>query len=429
MIRRKEIKKAHVAAAILSAAMLLSSNPVLAANYSGTNLTNGGTTHFDKYLVMDEGTNVPNATFGYTITGANNARSYDIAGHKVQILDGLGTPTITWDSHDETVASTVKFAPGDTTVKYSQWQESAALQASDQIKGLADGEKYAKHTATVDFSSVTYPEPGIYRYKIEEAATTQLGIVNDTNLVRYLDVYVMDDGNGKLSVEGYILHSSATDAPMNETTYGTAGGTQSDNKSQGYTNDYTTYDLTFSKNVSGNQASHDKYFKFHVAISGATAGTVYDVSYGNDNNANTTDGSAETAPTTNSATVYTNMSNPTTITVGANGSVEQDFYLQHGQSIAIRGIAHGTQYSVEETPEDYKPATTATEGTINAAGTNATVASASRDNVIAMTNTRNGSIPTGVIVSVLPFGVAALLAGTSFAVFRSKKEEEDETEE
>ena len=424
---KRKMKKVSIGAFLLATAMAVSTaTPVLAANYSGTNLAQGTTTQFDKYLVMAEGTNVPNAEFSYTITGTGNAKAYDIAGGKVQILDGIGTPTITWDSHG-TAASTVKFQPSDTTTTYST-HLSNGTAATELVKDLSDGEKYAKHTATVDLTSITFPEPGIYRYKIEEANTTQQGITNDSNLIRYLDVYITDDGSGKLGVEGYILHSSSADAPMNET-YGTVGGSsQEDNKSQGYTNSYETHDVTISKTVSGNQASRDKYFKFNVKIENAVPGTVFDVSLADDSNDNTNDGHAETSPTANTATVYTSMSNVTSLTVGNDGTVEQDFYLQHGQSIAIRGLAKDTKYTITETQEDYKPSATATEGTVDAAGNKVTVNKVAVDSTAAFVNTRSGAIPTGIIVTILPYGIAALLAGTGFAIFRGKKKEEEDEE-
>lgn len=426
MVRKNGLKKARVAAAVLAAVMTMSSAmPVMAANYSSSNVTAGTTTQFDKYLVMSEGANVPNAEFSYTITGAGNAKAYDVAGRKVAILDGVGTPTITWDSHGAQ-NSTVKFQPGDATTVYRDHLSDGTILTTELVKDLEEGKKYAKHTATVDFSGVTFPEPGVYRYKIEEMDTTQQAITNDGNLIRYLDVYITDDGNGKLGVEGYVLHSSAADLPMNATNGTEGGDSQKDNKSQGYTNNYETHDLVFSKNVSGNQASHDKYFKFHVKIENAVAGTVYDVSLRDDSNANTTDGNAEESPTANAATVYSAMANVTQLTVGTNGTIEQDFYLQHGQSIAIRGIAKDSKYTVTETEEDYKPSATADEGTVDAAGNKVTVDKVAIDNTAAFVNTRSGVIPTGVIVSVLPFGIAAVLAGTSFAAFRSKKEEDDE---
>ena len=64
--------------------------PVLAAagtNYGAT-IEGTKTTTFDKFLVMDTQANVPNATFTYAVT-AGNAKAYDVAGKKFQVLAGV----------------------------------------------------------------------------------------------------------------------------------------------------------------------------------------------------------------------------------------------------------------------------------------------------------------------------------------------------
>ena len=70
--------------------------PVLAAagtNY-GTTIEGTKTTTFDKFLVMDKQANVPNATFTYAVT-AGNAKAYDVAGKKFQVLAGVDSDKIT----------------------------------------------------------------------------------------------------------------------------------------------------------------------------------------------------------------------------------------------------------------------------------------------------------------------------------------------
>ena len=413
-------------AAITMAAMMsfCMATPAFAATQY-TALT-GTTTTFDKFLVMDEDASVPNVEFAYTITGSGNAKTYDVSGtnNQVEVLDGVGTPTITWDSVGS-AAGTVKFQPSDTTTTKAA-NDASATPAP--VKGLDAGEKFAKHTATIDFTGVNFTEPGIYRYKISEAATTQPGITNDGNLDRYLDVYVTDNGSGVLTLSSYVLHSSADDVPMSETN-GSATGTYPQNKSQGYTNEYTTKNFTFSKSVSGNQASRDKYFKFHVKIENATEGNVFVVSLADDSNANTVDGNADASPTKTDSTTYTTMSNPTSLTANASGVAEADFYLQHGQSIAVRGVTLGAKYTVTETKEDYKPAATATEGTVAATGDSVVVNSAAVDNTIAFTNTRNGVIPTGILLTVAPFAALTLVGGVGAATMMVKARKKEDEEE
>lgn len=413
------------AAALLMAGMMtaLMATPAFAATQY-TALA-GTTTTFDKFLVMDEDASVPNVEFAYTITGTGNAKTYDVSGtnNKVEVLDGIGTPTITWDSVGS-AAGTVKFQPTDTTTTKAA-NDASATPAP--VKGLDAGEKFAKHTATVDLTGINFTEPGIYRYKISEAATTQAGITNDGNLDRYLDVYVTDNGSGALVLSGYVLHSSADDVPMSATN-GSDTGTYPQNKSQGYTNEYATKNFTFSKTVNGNQASRDKYFKFHVKIENATEGNVFVVSLADDSNANTVDGNADASPTKTDATTYTTMSNPTSLTANASGVAEADFYLQHGQSIAVRGVTIGAKYTVTETKEDYKPAATATEGTVAATGDSVVVNSAAVDNTIAFTNTRNGVVPTGILLTVAPFAALTLVGGVGAATMmvKSRKKEDEE---
>ena len=344
----------------------------------------GTSTTFYKYLVMDVDANVPNATFAFTVApGTAIAATED----SVAVLAGIGAPTI----------ADVTFAPTDST--------TAGLP-SDTDTATA-GQQYATQTAKVDFSGISFTEPGIYRYIVTETATTNQGVTNDVSATRTLDVYVTDN-DGALEVSSYVLHTG-TDAPAAGTDKGSADvsntGDKLGDKSAGYTNTYDTSNLTFSKTVSGNQASRDKYFAFTVTIRGAVAGTVYDVDLtkadvnisANPNDATTCIGNAVTQPQR--------------LTVPAGGTVTQVFYLQHGQEITIKGLAKGTEYAVTENPEDYKQ--TAPD---NASGT-----IVSEDVTAAFTNTRSGVIPTGVLLTVAPFAAIMAIGAVGILVMVGKK--------
>ena len=344
----------------------------------------GTSTTFYKYLVMDVDANVPNATFAFTVAPGTAIAATE---NRVAVLAGIGTPTI----------ADVTFAPTDST--------TAGLP-SDTDTATA-GQQYATQTAKVDFSGISFTEPGIYRYIVTETATTNQGVTNDESATRTLDVYVTDN-DGALEVSSYVLHTG-TDAPAAGTDKGSADvsntGDKLGDKSAGYTNTYDTSNLTFSKTVSGNQASRDKYFAFTVTISGAVAGTVYDVDLtkadvnisANPNDATTCIGNAVTQPQR--------------LTVPADGTVTQVFYLQHGQEITIKGLAKGTEYAVTENPEDYKQ--TAPD---NASGT-----IVSEDVTAAFTNTRSGVIPTGVLLTVAPFAAIMAVGAVGIIVMVGKK--------
>lgn len=425
-------KLVRLAALGMTGLMSLSSVLGVAAAGTGYSTTIGGekTTTMDKYLVMEAGAEVPNVDFSFTIGPGQALPATDST---VAILQGIGNPTIKWtDTDDVTVDDpTASFKLGDTVY--------TSLQTGDYVKGDLTGKQYAKAVGTIDFTGVQFTEPGIYRYVITETASANLpGITDDAASTRVLDVYVEDDtqsdGTKQLKIAGYVLHATAStiDAgankgsdgnPSSSATDNTKGQASSDYKSQGYTNEYTTYDLEFSKTVTGNQASRDKYFKFTLKISDAGALNEYAVSLDN----------ADASPQANAATKYDSMSNPATITTLANGSAEATFYLQHGQKIVVKNLPAGAKYELVEDPEDYKGTADISGADADAAkdGENAllvkdSITGLEADAVIAYTNERTGTVPTGVMLAVAPFaGLVAAGAVGMFAIGKKKKKEDD----
>lgn len=450
-MKRRQIFAA--AAASLIIASMMTALPVSAAGDTGTNyeaiLTTdeaNKTTSFDKYLVMDKEANVPNAAFNYTIApGA--AIAADTATGKLAVLAGIGTPAFKTDTDvavDADNKATVSFKTTDTTTDEENVSNKTVV-FSTTGNGNTTDEKFAEKTITLDFSAVPFTEPGVYRYVITETGENQ-GVTNDSVLKRTLDVYVEDDTTTddetgvttkQLKITGYVMYSDEIDTAPNaavgegkiETDI--PNGAEAGTKSDSYTNTYATYDLTFSKEVTGNQGSKDKYFKFTVLIENAVSGTVYDVDL---TNADATSG-------TNAATVADNQSktNPATITVETDGTVSTDFYLQHGQSIEIKGLAEGTKYTITEAPEDYTPTAEVTgdtkTGDKETDGTEITLANNAisddwikDDTEVAFTNDRSGVIPTGVILSVAGpavVGIAVISGIITLTVRRKKNEAED----
>lgn len=403
--------------AAVATMMVASASTVMAATGTNYGTTIGGTktTTFDKFLVMDKQAEVPNASFTYAVT-AGNAKAYDVAGKKFQVLAGVDADKVTMAGVGTgAAANTIVYKQGDATKN----------DANNMVKDYDSAtEKYAQKTATLDFSKVQFTEPGVYRYVLTESGTNQ-GITNDADLTRIVDVYVNDattageTGEVKaLTIAGYVLHSNADDEP--DVAAGEdAGSTGSyvGTKSQGFTNSYDTSDLTFRKEVTGNQASHDKYFEFTVNIAKAVAGTVYDVDI--------TDADATSGK--NAATITENegKANVTSLTVGPDGNVTQKFYLQHGQEIKIQGLAKDTTYDVTENKEDYK--STPAGVTDYADPVNGTIVST--DLKTSYKNTRDGVIPTGVVMAVAPFAAVTLFGGAGVVTMAMKgKKRKDEEE-
>ncbi len=143
---------------------------------------------FQKALVLDANANVPDITFEYSIApgAAVAASSGKMAIISPSAATGVvGTPTI----------DTADYNPGDATVTSA---EGVTLTAD---------QKAALKTLTVDFSNVTFAEPGIYRYLITETSADQQGITYDTQINNANDAV-----SKQRTLDVYVTHSDAVGA-------------------------------------------------------------------------------------------------------------------------------------------------------------------------------------------------------------------------
>ena len=429
-------------ASLIAAILLVALMAVPASAATTYTPVEGTSCTFNKYLIMDEGDSVPNVTFSFTVApGTAIPADLTTTPKTMEVLAGIGTPTI----------ADVTFAPNDATVLYANAPTTdidvkraasdrvATLNAATGVQ-LEAGEKYAKKEATISFTGITFPEPGIYRYIVTETASATdeaAGIMHDNDTDRVLDVYVTDknDETGKLKVSAYVMHKNVGTVKLGDN-YGSADVTAAGNalvdKTDGFTNEFNSKDLVFKKEVTGNQASRDKYFKFTVKLENVNANDKYVVSIANDNNAATTDGNADATSGVTSATKadYQGQNNPTEVT-GAQLKSENGvaFYLQHGQSIAIRGIAPNATYTVTEDAEDYKSTAAGVTGYADATtGVIATVAGTGKAVMTSYLNERDGIIPTGILLSATPWIIlgVVVVAGIVFFAVRSKKRYDEE---
>ena len=415
---------AKTGATMLTMAMLLNGTTVFAAagtNY-GAKIEGTKTTTFEKYLLMDTQANVPNATFTYAVT-AGNAKAYDVSGNKFQVLAGVDADKIIMAGVGEGAeANKIVFKQGDGSDTHDTTKDA-------YVKDLTEGKKYALKTATLDFSKVQFTEPGVYRYIITESGTNQ-AITNDADLTRVLDVYVNDASietegtlTKKLTIAGYVLHSNENDEPdvsLGES-FGSTGNYTA-TKSQGFTNSYDTSDLTLRKQVTGNQASRDKYFEFTLNIDNAQPNTKYNVAIDD----------ADATSQSNAATISANagQTNVTSITTNDKGKATAKFYLQHGQQVTVQGIAKDTEYKVTENTEDYKSTANTKDAPVVTTKTNTEAAPVdgkivSTDLTTGYLNTRDGVIPTGVIMTVAPFAAVTLLGAAGMVTIKMRKKEDD----
>ena len=438
---------------------------------------NGASMSFDKYLVLKKSAEVPTVKFKFVIEAGDDGGAADAGVFIMPVpytdastpYNVLGQPVFVAGT-DVTLAKTayandsaiLQYQPGDTTADEGT---QATTETIDFMTATADDEKYAEKPLTVSFAGVTFLEPGVYRYTITESEDTTGGSAlpglqldpavaarGGTSTKRFLDVYVTDSSNGsgghQLDISGYVLHEKSNAPTIDSSTRGTADVTTDGDrlldKSTGFSNWWDTCDLEFKKEVTGNQASRDKYFKFTVKVSSTPALTddlVFEVDMGH----------ATAAPSKNVATTYTaaamlaaNTTELDAATVpgkllvkGGDLDAGKVFYLQHGQYIRIKGLPAGATYTVTEVAEDYKStpvavtnyknATTGVLSAQDALNRETNVAEA-RDDVVytSFQNSREGVVPTGIITVIGPAVAVILLGlgGLGFVLAGKRRREE-----
>ena len=324
---------------------------------------------------MKQQANVPNAQFAFTVSpGEAKAATADTP----EVYVGVGTPTVT-------IAA---FAPGQTT-----W---TSAQGADTVE-IPTGYKYAKQTATVNFTGVNYTKPGIYRYVVTETSPTYPGITVTDGTQRIMDVYVNSDDAGILSVAGVVIHDSADQVCKKEEI-------QTIYKDGGFTNNFQTSDLELEKIVTGNQGDRTKYFAFTVNFNTSLGkDMIYDVVL--------TDAEGTTSLGQNSARLVSNNS----------GGVSATYYLKANQKIKIQGLDPDVTYTITETDysaEGYETSNILSSGGNAGAKTKAlscgTTIGADDDSV-QFENHRQGTVPTSALLRIAPYAALAALGAAMLA--------------
>lgn len=337
-------------------------------NYIGTNIRDGTLTFDDNGIAViqlkhDQGIEIQNIPVGYTYLVTETEDPCYAAD--VNNVSG----TISGDSVADVHITNTRIVSSLTVSKMVPSPIADVFGAFNFEIYLADGSDEITH----DYDAVLHKADGT-----EESLTMHFvdGIANVA--LRSGEYVVIEDVPVGLTYD--TTEAGVSPLIFDKDPIGESGHIEAEGSAAIWTNTPLPIDVTFSKTVSGNQASRDKYFRFTFTISGVTEGMYFDVDLSN--------ADATTAFTTATLSDYRGQTNVSRITVpeGAT-SVSQVFYLQHGQSITVSGILPGMVYTVSENPEDYK--TNQTNGTVmQEAGTD--------DVTIPFVNTRNGLVPTGI---------------------------------
>ena len=301
----------------------------------------------------------PEIVYNYTVAAASGTEL-------VTVTDEPG-------DHVANVATTATVNAGvtanlnvtGTSAGKIEWTNADILDAS------ATGTSNYKDL-TIDFSSVVFTQPGVYRYKISESvdAYTTSGVTDGTSSVavdvRYLDVYVKrsntyTDGStaAQWDIYGFVCVADGETAvtPATLKTNGFVSVTDPDGDPSTDddipSDEYHTYNLTIGKTLSGDTTMNTHEFPFDIAFSNGTAGTATETfQFAVKKSGNATVASTDNAATTsvNGTTVAANAL-PTVggadvvTTVGKDGNPT----IANGATVTYIGIPSTIKATVTET--------------------------------------------------------------------------------
>ena len=358
---------------LLAFVLLIGTTAITASAAETTYQSIGGSTSFVKNLVVDADANIPDVTFSYSMRRGTAVPATD---SNIEILvSETGGGTI----------GTAEFSNADTT------NTIAGLPTDEDHSNPTTGKKYVQKSVSITLPNTSFTKPGVYRYEITEKTDNPLpGVTYDPDSIRYLDVFVVADESDVLHVQNYVFRKAATNIGLD-------GKYVSDpsEKGAGYINSLTQYDFEFSKTIAGNQADKNKRFNFTLTITGANPGTYPIIAHDVEGN-------------------------PTSITVGANGIAIGEYSLTDGSTVKVIGLNAGAVCNVTEDPVDYT-ATHSLDGNSVDSGNSSGAVTLDSDHSVAFTNTRNGIIPTGIIMTIAPFAIGICVFGAVFIFIICKR--------
>ena len=295
--------------------------------------------------------------------------------------EGANTPAGTYTF---TIVPGTAVAATDTTPEIKAGVAGATI--NDVV--FAYGDEVSK-TVNVNFDDVSFPTAGIYRYVITETGSGNDDVAIDTNATRYLDVYVVNDGNSR-KIKWSILTSTLKNPTKNTEGKWDYG----DEKSEGFTNAYTTHKLSLTKKVTGDMANLSEKFNFTINFKGpAGASFTY---------------------------------NKTTITLDEKGEYSlTNIELNNDTGAAeITGIPSNVFYTITENINASERYTTSYTQTDTNGGTGTATTEkkmGAKDNAVEFTNHKDSVSPTGVIMTIAPYALMVVLAGAFAVVFLTRR--------
>ena len=365
----------RVASTIVATALLASvaTVPAFAAEFDTDgkidNTDNTALTEitFDKELVRPETGDTPDVTFTFTMQGVDDNET---------ITDGDNT-TVTEDATGKTASGRVTFGDAD-----------------DQNAPAADGKIVVTDDVTINIASLTFAQPGVYKFNLTEAIDEDaasdaytMGITSENPYSIYLFVERVDGQQNPVITGAELVKGSTREKGQ---------------KVDKITNYYMTTPtgvtpnaLTVDKTVSGGMGNKTDNFTFTVTIT-ADGPRTYSAKKGNET---------------------------VTVTPGGNNTYTVSTTLSDGESFTINGLMKDDTYVVAETEADRNGYKTTVTG--DATQDNQTVTFDAVDNgAVHYENSRTSVTPTGIVMNIAPYALLVVVAVAGCFVFLRKRNED-----
>jgi hypothetical protein len=373
----------------------------------------------EQYLVLNSTASVPATTFSYKIEGGTA-----VAGTSTTHAVYSGTDT-------SKVTGTPTMGSAAFTVNQTKYTTTTGNEAAIGVAGstytnyvpvtLGEGKSYAMSDINIDFSKVTFNEPGYYRYVITETGGTEIPGTRDASYTfsldkpKYLDVIV--ESNTKddtLKVAQYILRTNVDDADTAKTS--------------GFVNTYKTVNLTIYMDVYGNQSRTDTDFEVKLLFDSLQDGMKFTVS------TNSTNGSTPVSPIVIGTNTYKNSSGDTVTPVTIYLKANEYYTIYDLPAVYYMNI---TEDAAKLKDLGYKAETKRSKTNVNGyisldSTSNNYYAGfyvgSTADSTFGILNTKTGIIPTGIIITVAPYAAIALVGFLGIIVFAKHKKTKEEDE-
>ena len=371
----------RVATTFLATAMLASLTAVPAFAEDKGIYEPGESFTITKNLTVPANVLTPDVTFEFDVSAPNGPVSGTLNGMKIEAGDA-----------------------GDVTM-----QTGADFDPETNVDDTANA-RTVSEKATFKVNLTEYEHAGVYKYTISEKNDNVEG-VNYKAPSKDLYVFIQnqtdengdyikdDEGNVLLEVAYTMVVEAGEDATIQE------------NKSDSFDNDYgkdpegdpNVFDLTLTKEITGNAADLGDKFTFKFTVNGNVDGEKYVMLYNG---------------------------NKTIITEGVEQSVE----LGDDDSVTIYGLSKSDSYTITEEYGDktgYSTTATINNGENVLKNGNLDVAYGTGENEditeahnVVYTNSRDSAAPTGIAMDIAPYALLVVIAAAGCFVFLRKRNED-----